>query len=119
MIMKYAYWVITVLLCALLCFSAGMYIVKYSDVTSEFIKMGFPTWIIYPLAVCKLAAVAVLLIRKNKPLVEWAYAGLFFNIMLALGAHVTIADGEQWGALVALLLLLSSYFFGRKVRPVV
>ena len=117
--MKYAYWIVTVLFCALLTFSAGMYIVNHEDISSEFIKLGFPTWVVYPLAVMKLGGVAVILIRKNRALVEWAYAGFFFTILLAFVAHITIADGDQWGALVALSLMLSSYFLGRKVRPLV
>jgi len=117
--MKYAYWIITVLFCALFLFSAGMYIVNHEDVSSEFIKLGFPTWVVYPLAVLKLAGVAVILIRKNRSLVEWVYAGFFFNILLAFGAHISIADGDQWGALVAMALNLASYFLGKKVRPLV
>ena len=117
--MKIAYWIITGLLCAMLTFSAGMYIVNYTDITSEFVKLGFPTWVIYPLAFCKLASVVVILVRKNRSLVEWAYAALFFNITLAFISHITIADGEQWGALAALIMLMASYFLGKKVRPLV
>jgi len=115
--MKYAYWIVTILFCALLTFSAGMYFLNYDEVSSEFVKLGFPTWVIYPLAVLKLAGIAVVIIRKNRSLVEWAYAGFFFNVLLALTAHFTIADGELWGALVALLFILASYFLGKKVRP--
>lgn len=115
--MKYAYWIITGLLCLMLTVSAGFYIFQNAEVASEFVKLGFPTWVIYPLAVAKISAVAVILLRKNRVLVEWAYAGLFFNILLAAIAHITIADGEQWSAVVALILLMSSYFLGKKVRP--
>jgi hypothetical protein len=117
--MKYAYWVITALFCALLTFSAGMYVFNYAEVSSEFVKLGFPTWIIYPLVAFKIAGIITILWRKNRSLVEWAYAGFSLNILLALFAHLTIADGDQWGAIVALVLVLTSYFLGKKVRPLV
>ncbi len=115
--MKYAYWIITGLFCAMMIFSSVMYLFNYEYISSEVVKLGFPTWIIYPLAALKLGGVVTILIRKNRSLVEWAYAGFFFNIMLALIGHVTIADGEQWGAVVALSLCLASYFLGKKARP--
>jgi glucose dehydrogenase len=117
--MKYLYWIVTSLFCGLMLFSSGMYFINHHFVATEFIKLGFPTWIVYPLAGLKLAGVVVILWRKNQALVEWAYAGFFFNILIAFTAHMTIADGEQWSALVALLLSLTSYFLGKKVRPII
>ncbi|BAO54787.1 DoxX family protein [Nonlabens marinus] len=117
--MKYAYWIVTGLFCAMMTFSAVMYVFNYEYISSEVVKLGFPTWIIHPLAALKLAGVVTILLRKNRSFVEWAYAGFFFNIMLAIIAHITIADGEHWGAVVALSLSLSSYFLGKKARPLV
>lgn len=42
---------------------------------------------------------------------------LLFNIALAFFAHLMADDGEQIGALIAMVLLLSSYFLGKKIRP--
>ncbi|WP_194851551.1 DoxX family protein [Nonlabens antarcticus] len=115
--MKYTYWIVTVLFCAMMVVTAAMYFVNYDEFSSEFIKLGFPTWLMYPLAALKILGAAVILIRNNRSLVEWAYAGFVFNILLAFTAHLTIADGDQWTALTALLLALGSYFLGNKVRP--
>ncbi|AZQ43194.1 DoxX family protein [Nonlabens ponticola] len=115
--MKIAYWIVTVLFCLMMTFSAGMYLFNSEYIFTEFVKLGFPTWIVYPLAGAKLLGVATILIRKNRSLVEWAYAGFFFNILLAMLAHIVIVDGEQWGALVALIMAMSSYFLGKKARP--
>lgn len=40
-----------------------------------------------------------------------------FNTTLAFFAHYMVGDGEEIGALMAMVLLLSSYFLGKKVRP--
>ncbi|MEP3210791.1 MAG: DoxX family protein [Maribacter sp.] len=114
---KILYWIATALLSLMFLGSATMYFVKNADVTLVFENLGFPTWIIYPLAICKIGAVAVILSNKGGALKQWAYAGLFFNTTLAFFAHYMVGDGEEIGALIAMVLLLSSYFLGKNVRP--
>ena len=111
------YWIVTGLLSLMFVGSATMYFVKNADVTQVFESLGFPTWIIYPLAICKISAVAIILSNKGGVLKQWAYAGLFFNTTLAFFAHYMVGDGEEVGALIAMALILSSYFLGKKVRP--
>jgi hypothetical protein len=53
---------------------------------------------------------------QTKRIVEWAYAGFFFNFVLAFFAHYMIGDGKQMGAVVALVLLMGSYLFSKKVN---
>ena len=72
------------------------------------------TYIIYPLAIAKLLGLVAILSRKSELLKEWAYAGFFYNVVLAFFAHVMINDNQQWGALAAMVLLLTSYFFQRR-----
>lgn len=110
------YWIATGLLTAMMLFSAGMYFFNYEEVQKLFSAFGFPTYIIYPLAIAKLLGLAVILSRKGGVLVEWAYAGFFFNVVLAFFAHFMIDDGEHIGAFVALVLVMTSYVLGKKVR---
>lgn len=111
------YWIATGLLALLVLFSASMYFFNHEEVVEAFKKLGHPTYIIYPLAILKILGLAVILSNKGGVLKEWAYAGFFFNFVLAFFAHITVGDGEQMGALMALILLLTSYFIGRKIRP--
>lgn len=114
---KIVYWIATGLLSLLVLASATMYFVKNADIALIFESLGFPTWIIYPLAISKIAAIAVILSNKGGALKEWAYAGLFFDFILAFAAHIMVKDGDEIGAIVAMVLLLTSYFLGKKVRP--
>jgi hypothetical protein len=66
------------------------------------------------LAIAKIAGVITLLTRFHSTLKEWAYAGFFFNFLLAAGAHLSAGDGEAGAAFVALVLLLTSYFLEKK-----
>jgi hypothetical protein len=111
---KIIYWSATGLLSALLVMSAGMYIFDYEQVATMFTAFGYPIYLIYPLAVAKFAAVVVLVTQKQTIIKEWVYSALFFEFILAFFAHFMIGDGEQMGALIAMILLIVSYIFGRK-----
>ena len=111
---KIIYWSATGLLSALLLMSAGMYVFNNKEVSEMFTAFGYPTYIIYPLAVAKVSAVIVLLTQKQSKIKEWAYSALFFEFVLAFIAHYMIGDGEQMGAILAIILLVVSYIYGRK-----
>ena len=112
---KIMYWGSTGLLSALLIMSSAMYIFQNEMIQQAYQSLGYPTYLIYPLVVAKLSAVAVLLTQKQSILKEWAYVGLFFEFLLAFFAHVMIKDGEHMGALIAMILLIISYIFGKKI----
>ena len=112
---KVIYWISTGLLTALMLMSAGMYLF-YNEMVSEiFTSLGFPTYIIYPLAVAKILGLIAIWTNKSKMLKEWAYAGFFFDFMLAASAHIMVSDGEYPGAIVAMILLIVSYVFDKKI----
>lgn len=112
---KIIYWIATGLLTLLMLFSAGNYLFNYEEVAGIFEDLGYPTYIIYPLAVLKIGGLAVILSNKWKVLKEWAYAGFFFDFVLAFFAHRMVGDGDEMGAVIALVLLFVSYFLGKKV----
>ena len=112
---KIIFWVATGLLSLMLLMSAGMYFFKTADISQAFQTLGYPTYLIYPLGIAKILAVIAITTRKSAALAEWAYAGLFFDFVLALVAHLQVGDGEFGGAVVALVLLAVSYFFSKKI----
>ncbi|MDX1350723.1 MAG: DoxX family protein, partial [Putridiphycobacter sp.] len=103
------------LLSALLVMSAGMYIFKNADITTTFQSLGYPVYIIYPLAIAKILAVIALWTPRMPTLKEWTYSALFFEFLLALSAHLNVGDGDFAGALVAIILLAISYFTYKKL----
>ncbi len=110
------YGISTGLLSLLMLMSAGMYFFNYSAVSEVFSSLGYPTYIIYPLAVAKILGVLVLWFSPSRRLKEWAYAGFFFDFTLALSGHLIAEDGAWSTALVALVLLGLSYVFGRRTE---
>jgi len=118
---KIIYLTTTGLLTALMLMSAGMYFFNHEMVSQTFTKLGFPTYIIYPLAIAKILGLIAIWTRKSPLLKEWAYAGFFFDFVLALAAHISINDGEYIPALVAIVLLILSRiydgkYFGEKMH---
>lgn len=113
---KIIFYVATGLLSLLMCFSVYMYLFNHEAVVGMFNNFGYPSYIIYPYAIAKLLGVFALWNPNFKVLKEWAYAGFFFAFVLAFFAHYMIGDGEQTGALVALVLLAVSYIFNKRIN---
>lgn len=112
---KIIYWIATGLLTALFLMSAMMYIFNYPRAEGFFINLGFPIWLIYPLAILKILGVITILTQKSKFLKELAYAGFLFDTILALSAHLIVNDGEFMLAVIAMIATSVSWIYDRKV----
>ncbi len=106
---KIIYWTSTGLLTALMLMSVGMYIFNHVEISNTFSRLGYPSYIIYPLAIAKILGLTAIWTNKSKTLKEWAYAGFFFDFVLAFFAHLMVGESIVI-ALIALLLLGISYF---------
>ncbi|NNL16091.1 MAG: DoxX family protein [Flavobacteriaceae bacterium] len=113
---KIIFYIATGLLTALMLFSVSMYFFNHEEVSKMFTSFGYPTYIIYPYAVAKLLGLFAIWNPNFKIIKEWAYAGFFFAFILAFFAHFMIGDGEQIGAVVAMILLIVSYIFNKKTN---
>ena len=112
---KIIYWIATGLLSALFVAGGLMYLLNYPRAAGFFTNLGFPTWIIYPLAILKFAGVITILSRKSLFLKELAYAGFLYDALLALVAHVVVQDGEAMPAVLSLVFIMVSWRYDRKV----
>jgi len=112
---KIIYWASTGLISLLMLMSAGMYFLNYETVSETFVQLGYPTYIIYPLAVAKILGLVAIWTNKSNTLKEWAYAGFFFDFILAFAAHFYAGDGQYLVPIIATVLLLMSYTFGKKI----
>ena len=113
---KIIFYAATGLLTVIMLMSASMYFFDYDNVAEMFKNFGYPTYIIKPYGLIKVLGLVALWFFRGKAINEWAYAGFFFAFVLAFFAHVMIGDNEQWGAVIAMILLALSYLFGKKVQ---
>ena len=109
---KIAYWVCTIAMCGVFLFSAGMYLSNYDMITGYFENnMGFPAWLVYPLAIVKVLGVIAVVSNLSRMLKEWAYAGFFFDSVMAFTAHYMAGDGQGGIALFAIVMTVGSRIF--------
>ncbi len=112
---KVIYWVSTALMCLIFAFSAYNYFFNYEMIAGFFGQLGFPVWLIYPLAIAKVLGIIAVLSRVSPLLKEWAYAGFFFDAVLALSAHYIEQDGAWSFAFAAIVFIIVSRLYESKV----
>lgn len=116
-VLKYVYHISTVLVTLIMAFSVSNYFFNHEFIRQAFINMGYPTYIIYPLATVKIFGVIAIWSRKVPLLTGLAYAGFFYNFVLAFFAHIMVSDNAQWIAVVALIAIVPSYFASKRLFP--
>ncbi len=114
--LKVAYWIVTLLMCAIFIFSAQMYFRNTGMVQGYFQSLGYPAAIVIPLAIAKVLGVIAVTTDKVKILTHLAYAGFLIDVILATIAHVGEAGGFDIGKVFSMLsfrgiiLVLLSWF---------
>ncbi len=107
---KIIYFFSTGLLTIMMISSVYIYFFKFEETAApSFEALGFPLYIIYPLAIAKLLGLIAIWSNRSFFLKHLAYSGFFFNFLLALIAHIYAADNKFTPALIAIILLWLSY----------
>ena len=114
-IQRIVYFAVTGLLSLMMLLSAGMMLFNNQEVSQMFVKLGYPAYVSWGLGVAKFLGLIAIWSNYSKTLKEWAYAGFFFNFLLAFSAHINAGDGDWGGSVVAMALLLVSYTLNRKI----
>jgi hypothetical protein len=113
--MKTAYWIVTGLFCLLMLAAAAVETFGFAESLKFVLALGYPAFIAYVLPITKIVGVVAILSNYSKTLKEWAYAGFFFDFVLAALSHYFSGVPSPVGAIVALVLLMTSYILYRKV----
>lgn len=108
---KIIYWIATGIMVTVFAYSAFMYLTKFEMVQGFYTALGFPTWLVLPSAVAKILGIVAILSRKSTLLKEWAYAGFFFDALLATAAHHFAGHGIVGLSLLALAATVASRVF--------
>ena len=108
-----AYWVSTALIAGMMLFT-GVTNAIVNDASVKLIAtdMGYPPYIIGFLGVAKICGAIVILIPAFPRLKEWAYAGLFFDLLGAAYSSIKLGAGFTDMLFMAafIIVLLISYF---------
>jgi hypothetical protein len=108
------YWVTTGLV--VFCMTGGIFELLGLTTTVEGImRLGYPSYIIPALGLGKVLAIIAILWPGLPRLKEWAYAGIFFNMMGALVSHV--ARKDDWWILVVTIAIAAITLTSWALRP--
>ncbi|MBI2271131.1 MAG: DoxX family protein [Bacteroidetes bacterium] len=113
---KIIYWTTTILFAAFMTFSAIPDILMADDAIKFMIHLNYPVYFIPFIGVAKLLGAVAILIPAFKKIKEWAYAGLFFDLIGAVYSIIMI-DGFQPGMLVMVVIFgiaITSYIYNQK-----
>ena len=114
------YWTFTIIFAGLMIFSAIPNIMLDENTMEIFVKgLGYPSYFIQLLGIGKLlGSIAILIPGLNKTVKEWAYAGLFYDLIGAIYSGIAIAKGNVDPAMIGMLIWLVpgilSYIFWKK-----
>lgn len=111
---KIVYYVGTGLLTFIMAFSVFNYFFNTDMIKGFFTNLGYPTYLVYPLAIAKILGLIAIWTNLSKSLKEWAYAGFFFNILLAFVAHALV-DGGYLFSIIAMIGLIVSYISWKRI----
>ncbi len=110
------YYIATGLFSLTMLISAGMYLFNTTEVAVEFGKLGYPIYLIYPLAIAKILGVIAIWSNLSKVLKYLAMAGFFYDGLLAASAHLNAKDGEFIPALVLVVMVVVSFVFDQRIQ---
>jgi hypothetical protein len=87
------YWVTTGIL--VFCMTGGVFeLLSVKATIDGIMRLGYPAYIIPALGLGKVLAILAILWPGFPRLKEWAYAGIFFNMVGATVSHVACHDGS-------------------------
>lgn len=113
---KLIYWISTILFSAFMLFTAIPDLLLEKEAVSFMGHLGYPTHFIFFIGLAKILGSIAILIPTFVLIKEWAYAGLFFDL---IGAVYSIMAVEQINIqfsfmLIPFILGITSYIYNRK-----
>ena len=111
------YWIFTSLFAAMMLFSA------IPDVISDPIAvkgmhtdLGYPVFFIPFIGIAKVLGVIAVLVQRFPRLKEWAYAGLFFDLIGATYSIIAVGKPDYLFMILPLGLAITSYVLYQRRR---
>ena len=92
-----AYWIATVLTVVALGGSGVMQLLKPPELVANMERLGYPLYVMSLMGVFKIAGVITIAVPKLPRLKEWAYAGIFINMVGGAYSHVASKDPHRRG----------------------
>ncbi|MFA6261633.1 MAG: DoxX family protein [Bacteroidia bacterium] len=117
---KIIYWTTTGLFVAFMLFSAIPDAMVVEEAKVFITHLGYPVYFIPFIGVAKILGSIALLVPGFRTIKEWAYAGLFYDLVGAVysGIMVDGFDPAMLTMVVVFGVMFTSYFFNRRMYPI-
>ena len=115
---KIIFWVVTGLLAAMLGIGAVYDAVSAPEAVEHVTRIGYPAYIVPFLGVAKILGIIAILVPGYPRIKEWAYAGIFYDLLGAFYSHIAFGDGpDMWaGFIIGFVLIAVSYIYYHKLQ---
>jgi hypothetical protein len=114
--LKIYYWVSTIVFAGFMAFTAVPDVLKSEDAMKFIMALGYPDYFVPFIGVAKILGSLAICLPQLKKIKEWAYAGLFFDL-IAAGYSILMVGGFNAGIFfIAAVILVgaASYYFNTK-----
>jgi uncharacterized membrane protein YphA (DoxX/SURF4 family) len=115
------YWIFTILFAGLMAFTSVPNLLKSPD-SIQLIHdyLGYPVYFIPYIGLAKLLGCIAILIPGLKKIKEWAYAGLFFDLVSTIYSSISVS-GKFDPMMLTMLIwivpgILSYYYWSKRVK---
>ena len=115
---KIIFWVVTGLLAAMLGIGAVYDAISAPEAVEHVTRIGYPAYIVPVLGVAKILGIIAILVPGYPRIKEWAYAGIFYDLLGAFYSHIAFGDGpDMWaGFIIGFVLIAVSYIYHHKLQ---
>jgi len=113
---KIIYWASTILFAGFMAFTAIPDILMSEDAVAFIVMLGYPKYFIPFIGVAKVLGSVALLVPSFNRIKEWAYAGLFYDLVAATYSIIMVAGFDPGMIMMALIFAvgITSYIFNRR-----
>jgi hypothetical protein len=115
---KIIFWVVTGLLAVMLGIGAVYDAISAPEAIEHVTRIGYPAYIVPFLGVAKMLGIIAILVPGYPRVKEWAYAGIFYDLLGAFYSHIAFGDGpDMWaGFIIGFVLIAVSYIYYHKLQ---
>ncbi len=113
---RIAYLIFLSLFTLIIAFSIYNYIFNFEETLEQFNILGYPEHLIHTLVIFQILGLIIILTNKGGKLIDAAYTGFSFNLVLAIIAHYQTSKGNGAIAVISLILLFIIYYLNNILK---
>jgi hypothetical protein len=113
------FWIVTILFCGFMLFTSYTEIINTPDAQAFMHTLGYPDYFNQFIGIMKVLGVIAILVPGFPRLKEWAYAGLFFDLVGATYSAIAVGGfqpGLSFMAVLIIFLFVSYVYFHKRMN---